>query len=134
MKSTGIVRKVDQLGRIVIPKELRKTLGISEGYDSMEIYIENSNIFLVKYDETDESSGVARGVDQLGRIVLPIELRRILDIEEERDSLEIFTEENKIILKKYEPSCVFCQNIRGVLSFKGKNICPACLEELKKLR
>ena len=108
MKSTGIVRKVDQLGRIVIPKELRRTLQIVEIEDSLEIFVENDTIVLKKYNENSDIYGVIRRVDQLGRIVLPIELRRKLDILVEKDSLEIFVEENSVILKKYEPACIFC--------------------------
>lgn len=132
MKSTGIVRKVDQLGRIVLPKELRKTLKIAEMVDSLEIYVENGTIALKKYFPESGISGIIRRVDQLGRIVLPIELRRHLDITEEKDSLEIFIDNDIIILKKYEPACIFCGNARNVNTFKGKNICPDCLAEIKK--
>lgn len=76
------------------------------------------------------SIGVVRKVDELGRIVLPIELRRTLDIKE-KDSLEIFTEGETVILKKYEPACVFCSNAKDVINFKGKNICKECLKEIK---
>ncbi len=131
MKSTGIVRKVDQLGRVVLPKELRKTLNIKEVEDSLEIYVEDNRIVLRKYDEEEGVSGIVRRVDQLGRIVLPIELRRNMNIAEEKDSLEIFVDQNKIVLKKYEPACIFCGNAKNVFVFKGKNICPECVEELK---
>ncbi len=131
MKSTGIVRKVDQLGRVVLPKELRKTLNIKEVEDSLEIYVEDNRIVLKKYDEFEGISGIVRRVDQLGRIVLPIELRRNMNIAEEKDSLEIFVDQNKIVLKKYEPACIFCGNAKNVFVFKGKNICPECVEELK---
>ncbi|MCI9626911.1 MAG: AbrB/MazE/SpoVT family DNA-binding domain-containing protein [Clostridia bacterium] len=131
MKSTGIVRKVDQLGRVVLPKELRKTLNIKEVEDSLEIYVEDNRIVLKKYDENEGISGIVRRVDQLGRIVLPIELRRNMNIAEEKDSLEIFVDQNKIVLKKYEPACIFCGNAKNVFVFKGKNICPECVEELK---
>ena len=77
-----------------------------------------------------KSTGIVRKVDELGRIVLPIELRRTLDIAE-KDSLEIYVDDNRIILKKYEPTCVFCNNSKDVVLFKGKNICSACLNELK---
>ena len=77
-----------------------------------------------------KSTGIVRKVDELGRIVLPIELRRSLDIAE-KDSLEIYVDDNRIILKKYEPTCIFCGNSKDVITFKGKNICPACLSELK---
>ncbi len=76
------------------------------------------------------SIGVVRKVDELGRIVLPIELRRTLDIKE-KDSLEIFTEGETVILKKYEPACVFCSNSKDVINFKGKNICKECLKDIK---
>ncbi len=72
-----------------------------------------------------------RKIDELGRIVLPIELRRTLDISE-KDSIEIYVDGSTIMLKKYEPACIFCGNAKGVTSFKGKNICPACIEDLKK--
>ncbi|KAJ51794.1 transcriptional pleiotropic regulator of transition state genes [Clostridium tetanomorphum] len=77
-----------------------------------------------------KSTGIVRRVDELGRIVIPIELRRTLDIEI-KDSLEIFVDGEHIILKKYNPSCIFCGNAKDVVNYKGKNICKQCLEELK---
>jgi transcriptional pleiotropic regulator of transition state genes len=79
-----------------------------------------------------KTTGIVRQMDSLGRIVLPIELRRTLDIGQ-KDSLEIYVEGNQIILKKYEPTCVFCENTEGIVSYRGKNVCPACLKELKDL-
>ena len=76
-----------------------------------------------------KSTGIVRKVDELGRIVLPIELRRTLDIAE-RDSLEIYIDGSSIVMKKYQPACIFCGNARDVSTYKGKNICPACLQEL----
>ena len=76
------------------------------------------------------STGIVRKLDELGRIVLPIELRRTLDIND-RDPLEIFVEDSTIILKKYEPACIFCGDARDVVNYKGKNICKNCLNELK---
>ena len=78
-----------------------------------------------------KSTGIVRKVDELGRIVLPIELRRTLDINE-RDALEIYVDTKQIILKKYEPACIFCNNASDVVSFKGKKKKKNCLEELKK--
>lgn len=77
-----------------------------------------------------KSTGIVRKVDELGRIVLPIELRRTLDIDV-KDSLEIYVDGSQIILKKYEPACVFCGNAKDVINFKGKNICRNCLNELE---
>ena len=75
------------------------------------------------------STGIVRQIDRLGRLVLPIELRRTLQIEE-KDSLEIFVEDNMIVLKKYQPACIFCGNARDVSSFKGKNVCGECRRSL----
>ena len=77
-----------------------------------------------------KSTGVVRKVDELGRIVVPIELRRTLDIAV-KDTLEIFVEGDQIVLKKYHPACIFCENIDDVVSYKGKMICKDCLRKLK---
>ena len=77
-----------------------------------------------------KSTGIVRKVDELGRIVLPIELRRTLDIGE-RDALEIYVEGATVVLKKYRPTCIFCDSTRDIQVFKGKNICPKCLRELR---
>ncbi len=79
-----------------------------------------------------KSTGIVRMVDSLGRIVIPIELRRTLDIDF-KDSLEIYVEDDKIILKKYAPACSFCNNASDIQQFKGKNICAECLADLKKV-
>lgn len=78
-----------------------------------------------------KSTGIVRKVDELGRVVIPIELRRTLNIEE-KDSLEIYVDGEHIILKKYEPACIFCGNAKDVIVYKGKNICPDCMAEFKK--
>ena len=78
-----------------------------------------------------KSTGVVRKVDELGRIVLPISIRQIMDINE-KDSLEIFTDENKIILQKYQPSCIFCNNADNIVYFSGKRVCEDCLEKIKE--
>ncbi|MGN0627540.1 MAG: AbrB/MazE/SpoVT family DNA-binding domain-containing protein [Oscillospiraceae bacterium] len=78
-----------------------------------------------------KSTGIVRKVDELGRIVLPIELRRTLGIEE-KDALEIYVDDNMVMLKKYEPACIFCGSADGVTVFRGKNICEHCRSELQK--
>lgn len=78
-----------------------------------------------------KSTGVVRRLDVLGRIVLPIELRRTLDIAE-KDALEIYTDGEQIILKKYAPSCVFCGEAKDVINYKGKLICRNCIKELER--
>lgn len=77
-----------------------------------------------------KSTGVVRRIDELGRIVLPIEIRKNLNIGN-RDTVEIFVEEDKIILKKYEPACIFCGNADNVVLFNGKLVCRDCIEKLK---
>ena len=77
-----------------------------------------------------KSTGIVRKVDELGRIVLPIELRRTLDIEI-KDSIEIYVENDSIILKKYEPTCIFCSSSKELAIFNDKNICEKCLEKLR---
>jgi len=72
-----------------------------------------------------KSTGIVRKVDELGRVVIPIELRRTLGIEE-KDALEIYVDKESIILKKYEPACVFCGNAEEVQHYKGKNVCREC--------
>ena len=76
-----------------------------------------------------KSTGIVRKIDELGRVVLPIELRRTLDITV-KDSLEIYVDGNVVVLKKYEPACVFCGSAKDVGTFKGKNVCPVCVREL----
>ena len=78
-----------------------------------------------------KSTGIIRKVDELGRIVLPIELRRTLDIEV-RDEMEIFIDDGKIVLQKFEPTCTFCGASRGLVTFRGKNICSECMENLTR--
>ena len=79
-----------------------------------------------------KSTGIIRKVDDLGRIVLPIELRRTLDIAE-RDELEIFVENDRIILQKFEPACIFCASSRGLISYKGKNVCQSCVQKMAEV-
>ena len=79
-----------------------------------------------------KSTGVVRKVDELGRIVLPAEIRQSLEIQV-KDPLEFFVDGERIILKKYQPGCIFCGGMEGVTSFEGKNLCAACIRKLKAL-
>ena len=79
-----------------------------------------------------KSTGMVRKVDELGRIVLPKELRKAMGIEI-RDALEIFTDNERIILQKYQPSCIFCNNADDVVYFQDKRVCKECLSKLKSL-
>lgn len=79
-----------------------------------------------------KATGIVRKVDELGRIVLPIELRRTLDIEV-RDSLEIHLDGGRIVLQKHEDTCVFCNSSRNLFNHMGKNVCKECRTKLEKL-
>lgn len=79
-----------------------------------------------------KSTGIVRKVDELGRVVIPKELRRTLNIEE-KDALEIYVDGERIILRKYEPACIFCGNAEDIHTFKGRNICASCLDQLRQL-
>ena len=80
-----------------------------------------------------KSTGVVRQLDTLGRIVLPIELRRTLGIGF-KDMIAIFVEEDRIVLKKYHPACIFCGDARDVVPFKDKLVCSNCLKDLTAAR
>ena len=77
-----------------------------------------------------KSTGVVRKVDELGRIVLPIEIRKMMDINV-KDAVEIFTDNDRIVLQKYQPSCIFCNDADGVTYFNGKRVCQRCIDKIK---
>lgn len=79
-----------------------------------------------------KATGIVRKVDELGRIVLPVELRRTLDIAD-RDTLEIFVEGSAIVLKKYQDACIFCDSAREIKIYKGKNVCARCLRTMREI-
>lgn len=79
-----------------------------------------------------KSTGIVRKIDGLGRIVLPIELRRVLDVNT-GDPIEIFTDSDSIILKKYEVCCNFCGCGENLTKYNHKMICKKCLDEIKTL-
>ncbi len=76
-----------------------------------------------------KSTGIIRKLDELGRVVIPKEIRNKLDIEE-KDPIEIYVDGNSIILKKSVSGCIFCENPKDLISFKDKLICKKCLEKL----
>lgn len=79
-----------------------------------------------------KATGIVREIDQLGRFVIPKEIRNTLNIQS-YDPLEIYTEEDKIILRKYAPACIFCNELDNVTNYKGKLICQECLNELASM-
>ena len=79
-----------------------------------------------------KSTGIVRPLDSVGRIVLPMEIRKQMNIVSNKDSLEIFTDGDKIILKKYAPNCIFCGSEDDITDFKGKNVCKKCRKEIRR--
>jgi len=80
-----------------------------------------------------KSTGIVRRVDELGRVVLPIELRNKFGITE-KDPMEIYVDGTNIILKKYEPDCFFCGNGKKLVNFSGKMICEKCAVKIAALK
>lgn len=78
-----------------------------------------------------KSTGIVRNIDELGRIVIPKEMRKRMDIAS-NDPVEIFVDGEKIILTKYQPSCIFCGSSESVVDFRGKRICEECVRSLKE--
>ena len=79
-----------------------------------------------------KATGIVRRVDELGRVVIPIELRNKFDIQV-KDPIEIFVDGSSIVLKKYEPNCIFCGSSKKLLEFGGKMICKKCANNIYKI-
>lgn len=80
-----------------------------------------------------KNTGIIRRVDELGRVVIPIEIRNQFDIVE-KDPMEIYVDGNTIILKKYEPNCIFCGKNKNLLAFGDKLICDKCIAKISKIQ
>ena len=78
-----------------------------------------------------KATGIVRKVDELGRVVIPIELRNKFDIKV-KDPIETFVDSNSIVLKKYEPNCVFCGSTKDLVNYNDKLVCTKCIEKLQK--
>ena len=78
-----------------------------------------------------KSTGIIRRVDELGRVVIPIEIRNKFGIAE-KDPIEIYVDGSNIILKKHEETCIFCGNTKNLSEYKGKLICDNCIEQIAK--
>lgn len=79
-----------------------------------------------------KATGIVRKIDGLGRLVIPREITKTHNIKLNETSLEIYVDGELIIIKKYEPTCIFCHEAKEVVEFKGKNVCKKCMKELKK--
>ncbi len=79
-----------------------------------------------------KSTGIVRKIDDLGRMVIPIELRKTMNINK-KDPMEIFVDDEKIILQKYEPACIFCGGADDTIDFKGRTICKECMDNMQEV-
>lgn len=78
-----------------------------------------------------KSTGIVRDIDEMGRIVIPKELRKAFNLNI-KDPVEIFTDGDKIVIRKYNPGCEFCGAVNGLRMYKQKLICDDCVEALCK--
>ncbi len=79
-----------------------------------------------------KSTGIIRRVDELGRVVIPMEIRNQFNIVE-KDPVEIYVDGPCIVLKKYEPNCIFCGNTKNLIEYKNKLVCDKCANLLNSL-
>ncbi len=77
-----------------------------------------------------KSTGIVRTIDAVGRFVIPMELRRTMNLMDSSDALEVFVDDDKIILRKYSPSCIFCKGLDNIVEYNGQKICKECIEKL----
>lgn len=81
-----------------------------------------------------KSTGIVRAVDKMGRVVIPKEIRKQLKVENDVDSFEIYMDDDKVILKKYQPTCVFCDSLSDSIEFGGYSVCKNCITKLNKIK
>ena len=80
------------------------------------------------------STGMIRPVDRMGRVVIPKEIRRQLKIENDKDSFEIYMDGDRIILRKFAPSCIFCDSLIDTVTLNGHTVCVNCIEKLNGMK
>ena len=80
-----------------------------------------------------KNRGIMRQLDSAGRIVIPKEYREMLGAENSSDKFEIFLQDDQIILKKFQPTCIFCNNFAFSIEYEGQVVCENCIEKMKKM-
>jgi AbrB family looped-hinge helix DNA binding protein len=125
MKSTGRIRRVDEQGRIILPKELRNTFKMIEKETRLDVSREGEFLVL----STSYRSGVSIPLHDLGSISIPKEIRETMNIKE-KDDLEIFTEGDCIFLRKHSNGCNQCGDSKHVLTVGKIILCRKCMKDL----
>lgn len=131
MRSTGVIRKMDTLGRYTIPISLRRLIDI-ENDGEIAIYQKESYIVIRKVDEEGDLVQTRRK-DQLGRVVIPSEMRKNLGLEI-NSMVEFFTKGNEIYLLPWQPGCFCCGQTSDVVIFHGKKLCRNCIRAYVELQ
>ena len=131
MKDTGIYRAVDEFGRFVIPKELRRLIEIEDDKDSADLYLKGEKLYCTKHTNRKSDLYISRKIDRLGRIVIPKGILKTLNFDIDSDRFHIFTEGDNVVLVRQPYGCVFCGNTENTISFSGRLVCNECLEKLK---
>ena len=126
LTNDGIIRKLDELGRIVIPKEIRDII-----FSGEDIFFYEYLDYIVATNDNYSNKGIKRKIDELGRVVIPIEMRNRLGIKE-KDKVTIWSYKKYIILKQTMDKCIFCKKDEELYKFKGKLICKKCKEEIEE--
>lgn len=80
-----------------------------------------------------KSTGIVRPVDKMGRVVIPKEIRTLLKIENDVDSFEIYMDDDKVILKKYQPTCIFCDSLADSIQYGGYTVCKDCIARINEI-
>lgn len=78
-----------------------------------------------------KSTGIIRGLDNMGRVVIPKEIRKYLDMTEGVDEFEIYMQDDCIVLKKHKPTCIFCNVEENCIEFENQIVCKSCIEKLQ---
>lgn len=137
METVGFVRKVDEQGRVVFPIDMRNELDIKDNQE-LKIAIQDDTIFFTKENfeianDKMQDSTITRKTDELGRIVIPKEYRKLLNIEF-KDPVEINRCGKMITIKKSMPFCIFCNDSETLNEYKDRNVCDNCIEQLTEIK
>lgn len=124
----GIIRRIDELGRMVIPIDYR----MDNLNDKVTLYLNVISKYVILSKENENQSGMARMVDEIGRVTIKLETRKKLSWEE-KDYIEIWYYNGYIVMKKVENKCVFCNRDKSLENYMGKMICKKCKNNLTKV-